>query len=253
LFLVSHRRCAQLAAWGSAWLRGSVAFDDVLDAVAAGTRNVGGLGFDSTDLHPVGSALSDWKRAGTKTLTLVLPVPGDVRGLAGAPEFRDAALASGQAVFGLDTGLTCVAGPETPSSAGRQLYWHRATVIERAPDFVSLSDAEHDLAEAVRETASGFARRGSSSWMSDVAGALSDARRAGERLNLPASHPPRGVRVVAQAERLAAVLELVDADGTGELTAAGMLERDRALTPLRIAVRRALLAGYNAHSEVAAN
>jgi hypothetical protein len=32
-----------------------------------------------------------------------------------------------------------------------------------------------------------------------------------------------------------------------------MLERDRALTPLRIAVRRALLAGYNAHSEVAAN
>ena len=60
------------------------------------------------------------------------------------------------------------------------------------------------------------------------------------------------MRLIAQAERIAAVLQVVDADQTGELTAAGAAERAAVLAPLRVAVRRALLAGYNAAAEVAA-
>lgn len=247
-----HRRCAQLAAWGSAWLAGTAAFDQVLDAVAGRHRHLAGPGFPPAALHPVGAALTDWKQAGSVALRLALPVPGDVRGLAGSAEFRAAALAAGQAVYGAGAGVTVLAGPDTPSSAGRELVWHRDNVDELPPDPISLADAEHDLAETIRQTATDFASRGITSWLSDIAPALSSARRAGERLHLPASHPPRGVRLIAQAERLTAVLVVVDSDDTGQLTAAAHAERAALLAPLRLAVRRALLAGYNAPVEVAA-
>ncbi|HEY2041141.1 MAG TPA: hypothetical protein VGH11_00600 [Jatrophihabitans sp.] len=249
---MSYRRCAQLAAWGSAWLAGSVSFDDVLEAVILDARHRPGVGFSAGTPSPVGAVLADWKQAGTRTLRVVLPRPGDVRGLAGPLAFREAALAAGEAVYGERFAVTIEVGPETPSSAGREVYWHRADVEEPMLDVISLADAEHDLTEAIRNTASLFAQRGATSWLSDIAPALSDARRAGERLNLPASHPPRGVRLVAQAERLSAVLAVVDADQTGEVTAGAMADRSTALAPLRIAVRRALLAGYNAAAEVAA-
>ncbi|MEO6700397.1 MAG: hypothetical protein ABI140_11740 [Jatrophihabitantaceae bacterium] len=248
-----HRRCAQLAAWGSAWLAGSVAFDAVLDAVTAGRRHVPGPGFGGTGVQPVGLALTDWKQAGSCALRLALPVPGDVRGLGGPVEFRDAALGAGQAVFGTGYGVTAVAGPDTPSSAGRELTWHRCEVNELPADPISTAEAEHELAEAIRQTASAFAQRGLTSWLSDITPALSSARRAGERLHLPASHPPRGVRLIAQAERLTAVLRVVDRDDTAQLTAAATAERAELLAPLRLAVRRALLAGYNAPVEVAAS
>ncbi len=246
------RRCARLAAWGSAWLAGTAAFDQVLDAVGDDGRHVGGPGFDTSGVHPVGGALADWKRAGTPALRLALPVPGDVRGLAGPPELRSVALQAGQAVYGYDFGLSCLPGRPTPSSAGPELVWHRGPVSELPPDPLSIAEAEHELAEAIRETASELARSGVSSWLSDIAPALSEARRAGERLHLPASHPPRAVRLIAQAERLSAVFAVLDHDSTGPLTAAAVAERARTLAPLRTAVRRALLAGYNAPAEVAA-
>ena len=253
LFLVSdHRRCARLAAWGSAWLAGSAGFDQVLDAVTGKGRHVGGASFDLAGLNPVGVALTDWKRAGTPALRLVLPVPGDVRGLTGAPAFRARVLDAGQAVYGNDFGVTVLAGRETPSSAGREFVWHRGDYTELPPDPLSLQDAEHDLTEAIRETASDLARRGATSWLADLAPALSDARRAGERLHLPASHPPRAVRLIAQAERLTAVFAVVDRDDTGALTAGERADKLQALAPLRLAVRRALIAGYNAPAEVAA-
>jgi hypothetical protein len=244
-----HRRCARLAAWGSAWLAGSAAFDQVLDAVGSRARHLGGPGFDTPGVHPVGVALADWKRAGTPALRLALPVPGDVRGLAGSQVLRDTALQSGQAVFGAGFGVTAVAGPPTPSSAGREVVWYRGDSAAQPPDPLSVAEAEHELTEAIRETASDFVRRGVTSWMADIAPALSDARRAGERLNLPLSHPPRAVRLIAQAERLTAVFAVIDRDDTGQLTATDVAERARALNPLRVAVRRALLAGYNAPLE----
>jgi hypothetical protein len=253
LCLVSQRSCAQLAAWGTAWLQGEVSFDDVLDAVSAGRRSVAATGFDEGEIHPVGQALTDWRRAGASHLRLALPVPGDVRGLAGPTDFRDRALANGQAVFGPEFGLTSELSARTPSSARRSLLWHRGEAREQLPDYQPIADAEHDLTEAIRETASLLARRDAPSWLAGVGPALTNARRAGERLELPVSHPPRAVRVIAQAERLSAVLALVDGDPTGEVTVSGMAERAHALMPLRIAVRRALLAGYNAAVEVGAN
>ncbi len=246
-----HRHCAQLAAWGSAWLSGSTSFDEVLDAVTRRERHLPGPGFEPVPVHPAGAALMDWKRAGTEVLRLALPVPGDVRGLAGPPEFRTVALTAGQAVYGHEFGVTVLAGPQTPSSAGPELHWHRGVVGDLPPDPTSTAEAEHELTDAIRQTASRFAQRGITSWLSDIAPALSDARRAGERLHLPASHPARAVRLIAQAERLTAVLQVVDRDHTAQLTASAVAERADALAPLRLSVRRALLAGYNAAAEPA--
>lgn len=247
---MSHRHCALLAAWGSAWLQGYESFDVVLDAVSGGRPSVAGPGFPSGQQAPLSLALTDWRRAGAQALRLALPVPGDARGLAGSAEFRTAAMDNGQAVFGPEFGVTCSLSERTSSSAPRTLSWQRGPLAEAPSDYLAVPDAEHELTEAIRITASQLAGRDAPSWLSDVGGALSSARRAGERLNLPASHPPRAVRVIAQAERLFAVLRVVDADATGEVTARGMQERSEVLQPLRTAVRRALLAGYNAPAEV---
>ncbi len=57
----------------------------------------------------------------------------------------------------------------------------------------------------------------------------------------PPGYPPAAVTLVAQAERMAAVLALVGAEAPATPT-----EHTQALSPLVIAVRRARLAGYNA-------
>lgn len=249
---MSHRECALLAAWGSAWLQGHESFDVVLDAVSGGRPSTAGPGFPAGEQAPLSVALTDWRRAGAQALRLALPVPGDARGLGGPADFRTAAMSNGQAVFGPGFGLTSSLSEHTASSAPRTITWQRGPLADEPIDYLGVPDAEHELAEAIRTTASQLAGREAPSWLSDVGGALAGARRAGERLNLPASHPPRAVRVIAQAERLSAVLRVVDADATGEVTARGMQERSELLQPLRIAVRRALLAGYNAAAEVSA-
>src|SRR3954468_1051940 len=74
-------------------------------------------------------------------------------------------------------------------------------------------------------------------------------RRAGERLTLPPGFPPRAVALVAQAERLQAVLDLALADPAGgAIDRMGMAARASALRPLATAVRRARVAGYNAEA-----
>jgi hypothetical protein len=160
-------------------------------------------------------------------------------------------LATGEAVFGNGFGITLEYGAPTPSSAGREVIWHRGEVGAYLPDAVSIAEADHDLAEAIRDTASLFSQRGTSTWLPNIASALSGARRAGEELHLPSNHPPRAVRLIAQAERLSIVLRVVDSDDTGELSATAMQDRVAALAPLRTTVRRGLLAGYNAAAEVA--
>jgi hypothetical protein len=107
-------------------------------------------------------------------------------------------------------------------------------------------DAQCELTEAIRESASTLARLqlGAVGGDNDLPGDLSAARRAGERVNLPAGFPAPAVSLIAQAERMAAVLALADEASGG--AAAGLERRTEVLAPLVVAVRRARLAGYNA-------
>jgi hypothetical protein len=70
--------------------------------------------------------------------------------------------------------------------------------------------------------------------------------RRGSTPDLPPGHDGRAVRLLAQADRLSAVLDLAAVDPGGSVTGAGARARDEALRPLHTAVRRARLAAYNA-------
>lgn len=261
---MSRLRCGPLAAWASAWLAGRVAFDDVLSAASAGaaapalTRaapTVGSAGgrlpVGDSRIALLGEILITWRQA-RATVRLVLPVPGDTRGVPGPAAFRTAALDTGQAVIGvaataLDTATAAV--PELidhrPSSAPATLIWHEFEVERPAPDYVSVADAQFELTEAIRDCASALARLTQQGRRAlepdDLNDELAAARRVGERINLPPGFPPPAVALIAQAERMSAVLDLSGAARPTESD-----DRLVALAPLVTAVRRARLAGYNA-------
>ena len=240
------------------WLRGGVAFDDVVHALSRSRVLVGA----GPSLVPpstgraigLGEALVEWRRAGAP-IRLVLPVPGDVRGLpgsltAGSEELRTAALEAGEAVVGAQLGLVPGRRQFGPSSAEPELMWWGyelgPTGLEStgARQPVSVADAQYELAEAVRDSAGPLAEIGAFGWSEEVREQLADARRAGERLNLPPGHPPRAVSLLAQAERLASVLAIARTGVTADR--AGATDRDTTLHNLERAVRTARVAGYNA-------
>jgi len=240
-------RSGVLAAWSAAFATGRVSLDQVVDAVTGddAPHRVAGGAFDGAPLHDV---LAHWRRAGA-SVRAVLPVAGDVRGVPGPAPFKAAALEQGEAAVG--TGLAIVPEPVDfyPSSAPPTVSWH-AFATEPAPvDYVSVPDAQYELTTAIRESATALFAADVAGAVDDIADALDDARRAGEHLDLPPGFAPRAVALIAQAERLQAVLDLALADPAGgAVDRMGMAARTSALRPLATAVRRARLAGYNAEA-----
>jgi hypothetical protein len=197
---------------------------------------------------PLLDALLRWRRGGT-AVRLVLPAPGDVRGVPGSAPFRDAALDAGEAVVGEGFALVPEITDYAPSSAPTTVLWHAYEVESAAPDPITVAEAQYDLTTAIRETASALASAAVGGHARELTDELRDARRAGERLDLPPSFPSRAVALLAQAERMQAVLDLAAEDPLGgAVDRFGAAARTSALRPLAVAVRRARLAGYNAGS-----
>jgi hypothetical protein len=245
-------RSGALAAWATAWLNGRAPSDDVLRATTGRDRPHQMLAVNgSPDAAgaPLSQALIEW-RGLSDQIRVVLPVPGDVRGVPGPRPFIDAALHAGEAVFGGALGLVPEIMSYSVTSAPTTVLWRAFVVDEPKPDPLVVSEAAHDLAEAIREAATSLAAAGVGRWFADVGEALGAARRAGEHLDLPAGFPPAAIALIAQAERLQAVLDIAALDPTGAaIDRSGIQARDEALRPLAVAVRRARIAGYNAGSE----
>ncbi len=247
---MSVLRSGSLAAWAAAFFAGRVSLDQAVDAVTGSDapHQVVGLPGAEFDAVPLQQALVAWRRTGA-SVRVVLPVAGDVRGLAGPGDFRTAALEAGETALGPGLGLVPEIVDFYPSSAPTTVLWHAYLTEPIAPDYLSVADAQFDLTTAIRESASALAAADVAGSGDDVVETLRDARRAGERLNLPPGFPPRAVALVAQAERLQAVLDLALADPAGgAIDRMGMAARTSALRPLATAVRRARVAGYNAEA-----
>jgi hypothetical protein len=233
----------------SAWFAGDVGPDEVVDATTAddAAHQVSGLGLDLVALRDV---LVTWRRA-NHPVRLVLPVPGDLRGVPGPADFRSSALDAGEAVCCGDLALVPEITEYYPSSAPTSVVWHAHVIEPAPPDHLQLGEVGYELAQAIREAATALRAADVAGSTTDVADALHDARRAGEHLNLPPGFPSRAVALLAQAERMHAVLELAAADPEGgAVDRFGMSARASALRPLEAAVRRARLAGYNARADV---
>ncbi|NBH07019.1 hypothetical protein GTY80_27745, partial [Amycolatopsis sp. SID8362] len=156
------RPSATFAVWSSAWLNGAAASDDVLDALLAWGEAHDVVAADAAAAEAFALPLAFNRAAtpvqllmalrsqGAKSLQLVLPVPGDVRGLGGGGPFTDAALRAGDAVVLADLGFGIV--PE-PIAEGLVRWTVYSLASPARPEYVGLAEAEHGLTDAIRASA----------------------------------------------------------------------------------------------------
>lgn len=253
---------ATLAVWSSAWLNGAAPSDNVLDAllswgeahevVAADDATGEALDLPVTGGFPAQAAqlLGALRRLGVTVARLVLPVPGDVRGLGNSGEFPRAALAAGEAVVLPGTGYGIVphhiaegllrwtvhplatAGPVTPQDVG----------LPR----VGLAEAEHGLTDAIRDSAGALQSLDVASERPSVRAELSARLRARPAPDWPDGTPARALRVLQRAEEIGAILEVASVDEPGGALSASAAERRAdALRPLSEAVRTARCAAVD--------
>ncbi|GAA1193463.1 hypothetical protein LY12_001431 [Prauserella alba] len=248
--------------WSSAWLHGAAASDNVLDAlrswgeahevVAADDTTAAAVDLPVTGSFPAQPAhlLGTLRRLGVTDARLVLPVPGDVRGLGGGGELPKAALAAGEAVVlpGAGYGIVprhiaeglvrwtvhplAAAGSVTPQDVGL--------------DHVGLAEAEHGLTDAIRDSAGALQALDVASERSSVRAELSAQLRARPAPDWPEGTPARALRVLQRAEEIGAILEVAAAEEPGGALSASAAERRAdALRPLSEAVRTARCAAVN--------
>ncbi|WP_026361480.1 hypothetical protein [Amycolatopsis nigrescens] len=246
---------ATLAVWSSAWLHGAAASDDALDALLAwGEAHEVVAGDDAAaerfDLPPSGrrpatpvQLLAALRANGATTAQLVLPVPGDVRGLGGGGPFTEAALRTGEAVLFPELGYGV-----TPLPIAEGLW--RWTVYRLAtpapPEYTGLAEAEHALTDAIRDSAGALQTLDVARERPGVRAELSARLRSSPRLDWPGGTPGRSLRVLQRAEEIGAILALANADDPGgALSASAALQRADALRPLADAIRAARRAAVN--------
>lgn len=235
----------RLAAWATAWLAGRTSYDETLDAVTGDTAHrVGGLpGTDGA--VPLGEALSALRRLGERRLRLVLPAPGDVRGLPAVPGLAALALEAGQAAVGDRVVLV-------PEPLGPEVLQWSAVPLDGAappppPVEGTLRAASGTLDLAVGESARTLAGLDLARWHPEVPELLAGLARPQSADALPADADPLAVSILGRALRLAAVLDLAAADAPGgAVNQAQAARRDAVLRPLGAAVREAVTAAYNA-------
>ena len=255
--------------WTSAWLNGTAAADDVLDAlqtwaephevVAHDEATAELLDLPTAQDQPASPALllAALRKIGVTTGELVLPVAGDLRGLRGHAPFAAAALHAGEAAvlstwagddevpgaqgdFGLVPEWRGPAGAKS-APADRVLRWTvfrlpAAPAGERMP----LGEAEHGLSGAMRAAATALIELDVARHRPNVREEISAVVAATPDLEWPPGMPPRSLKVLARAAEVDAILKvaMTDAPG-GALSASATRGRAEALRPLNDAVRSA--------------
>ncbi len=238
--------------WVSAWLNGSAAADDVLDALShwSPAHDVVAVDADTAARlevpvrgeagGQVAGLLAAVRRVDATGGRLVLPVAGDVRGLGGRSEFAGVALHAGEAVVLLDAPIGLVPEPV----ADGVLRW-TAFEIGDAPgvEHLPLGEAEHELTGAMRVAAGVLTELGVAKHRSGVREEITARIAHRSAAPWPEGTPPRALRVLQRANEVSAILELAAEDSPGgALSSSSARRRAEALRPLFDAVRVARLA-----------
>jgi hypothetical protein len=246
------RRSTRFVAWVRAWRAGLVPFDDVAEEIAGDEEH---LVADSpgawTDV-PLGEALPALSKWHPDEIRLVLPAPGDPRGLPGPGPFSGAALVAGEGV--VTPGLGLVPEVRTHTSGSGMTFetvlWRCYSVPEparRPVDELSAAEAEAELSQALNESTRALTRLDVAQWRPELAGALAALRRPDNDMDLPPGYDPRARRLYARASVLDRVLALADQSAPGgAVNGYEAQQRDAALRPLVASCRRALVAACNA-------
>jgi len=234
----------RFAVWTTAWLSGRTSFDEALDALLGDhAHSVSGLPGTEAAV-PLAGALAGLRGVGERRFRLVLPVPGDVRGLPRAPGLAALALEAGQAAVGTRLALV-------PTTVGTEAVAWTAFPLDGtdpAPPPVegTLRAVSGALDLAVGDAARTLAGLDVARWNPEVPGLLAGLSKA-TAPGLPRDHDPLALSVLGRAQRLAAVLDLAMADAPGAaVNHSRAAARDSALRPLADAVREAVAAAFNA-------
>ena len=294
-----------LSLWANAWLAGKAAPEDVLDALSlwAPKQSVtaydavaaGHTGLPWPDVHDAGTvSLLQTLRAAVGrpavsaspavpcrlrgTINVVLPVPGDVRGLAAGTQFGRDALAAGEAVIitNPDDPATAVGlvpefsygdldetGDDTGSPELCAMSW-TVYSLPGAPvfDHHELGDAEYTLRSAVRSAADALGAIGLGAAASDVddpRGLVEQLLESARQHRIPDHAPSRALRVLENAAHVDAIIAVTAglsrlSDSATDRIVAGIRTQSSsqaqiatdALRPLTTVVRSARMAAVNA-------
>lgn len=271
-----------LSLWANAWLAGKAAPDDVLDALSlwAPTQSVaaydavaaGHTGLPWPDVHAAGTvSLLQTLRAAVGasrtrgSINVVLPVPGDVRGLALGTQFERDALAVGEAVIIANSGDTASAIALVPeftyddadsdapdSSELCALSWLVYSLPGTpALEHYELGDAEYTLRSAVRSAADALGNIGLGSAASDVAdprGLVDQMLESSRQHRVPEHAPSRALRVLENAAHVDAIIAVsagLSRLPTGNSSSETQIASN-ALRPLAAVVRSARIAAVSA-------
>jgi hypothetical protein len=248
----SARRSARFVTWVRAWRAGLVPYDEIADEIAGDEEHlVADAPGAWTDIS-LRDALATLSKLHPNEVRLVLPAPGDPRGLPGPGPFSDAALLAGEGVLAGSLGVVPEVRTHTSGSGDTfstvlwQVYPLDPTRVRHhgEPD---TAEAEAELATVLAESTARLARLDIAQWRPELAGALAALRRPDNGRDLPPGFDPRARRLYARASVLDQVLALAEhAAPGGAINGYEAQQRDEALRPLTTACRRALVAACNA-------
>ena len=232
------------------------------DAIAAGRTGLPWPDMDSAGpmslLQTVRTAAGRMPEAGLSrrpTIAVVLPVPGDVRGLIPGTQFSHDALAAGEAVVvsgpdGDAVGIVpMLESTDEGTDDGDVLTWSVYSVTEcPLSDPIDLGEAEYALRSAVRtaaEALGGLELSGGGA--ANPRMLVEEVLAANGHHRLPDHAPPRAVRVLSTAAHVDAIIAVTDGlPATGTRSASEARIADDAMRPLSSVVRAARTAALNA-------
>jgi hypothetical protein len=243
------RRSTRFVAWIRAWRAGLVPFDELADEIAGDEEHlVADAPGTWTDV-PLPHALPAFAKVHPDDIRLVLPAPGDPRGLPGPGDLTGAAMLAGEAVMTPEFGVVPEVRRHTSGSGVEfeTVSWRFFGVHDYRPVFqMGAAEAETELTIALAEATTRLAKLDVAQWKPELAGALQALRRPESTATLPPGFDPRARRLFARAGVLDQVLALAETTAPGgAVNGFEAQQRDEALRPLTTACRQALVAACN--------
>jgi hypothetical protein len=225
-----------LSVWANAWLAGAAAPDDVLDALSQWAPRHSVTAYDSVAAGRTGLPWPDLTNAGAVSLLqtmrtaaapglsspsigVVLPVPGDVRGLPAGTQFQRDAVTAGEAIIvGRDESAAVGLVPDfeyddlddesdfEPELTA--LSWTVYSVPLAPPtESLDLGEAEYALRAAVRSAADALgAIRAAGADVADPRGLVEQVLESARGHRVPDHAPSRAVRVLENAAHIDAII-----------------------------------------------
>ncbi|MFF5232162.1 hypothetical protein [Dactylosporangium sp. NPDC000521] len=246
------RRSARFVAWVRAWRAGLVPCDDAAAEISGDEEHmVSDVPGTWTDVSLV-DAITALSKLHPDEVRLVLPAPGDPRGLPGPGPFSGAALLAGEGVIAGGLGFVPEVRLHTSGSGDEfeTVRWQVFVLPAAVPpplDGPSTAEAEAELSAELATATRTLAKLDIAQWRPELAGAIEALRKPDGATDLPPGYDPRARRLYARAAILDRVLALAEhAAPGGAINGYEVQQRDAALRPLTTACRRALVAACNA-------